>query len=146
MLVVCYLSFSVDCSTREILLVKTNSFVVNGYSEFWVRDRSLCLLLSSLGTHCLTCAGRVNAATVSMNSCALVLLCLHASFSWCPSPPTDLTLFPLSLLQSSLNLEGRDLEPSHLGMNIPKSLCTLLSCGSLPLLPSATGRSFCECG
>lgn len=72
-------------------------------------EMGACVYFSSLGPHCLPCAGAGSAATVSVN------------------------------------LEGRDLETSHLGMNVPKSVCTLLSCGSLSLFPSATG-SFCDGG
>ena len=144
MLVVCYSPFGVDCSPREIALVKTNSFFVSGYSQFWVRDRSLCLLLIT-GTTLLTlCRHGECCHSVYESMCAspAVSTCLVLLVS---STPAYLTLFPLSLLQSSLSLEGRDLETSHLGMNVPKSFCTLLSCGSLSLFPSAPG-SFCDGG
>lgn len=99
------------------------------------------------------------AGTTLLNLCRHSECCHSVSEFTCASPvvsaclvllvsstPTYLTFFPFSLLQSSLNLEGRDLEMFHLGVNVPKSLCTLLSCGSLSLFPSATGRSFCGGG
>lgn len=138
-----YSPFGVDCSPREIALVKTNSFSVSGYSQFWVRDRSLCLLLIT-GTTLLTVQARgvlPQCPRIHVrSSCCVYMPCSLGVFH-----PAYLTLFPLSLLQSSLSLEGRDLETSHLGMNVPKSVCTLLSCGSLSLFPSATG-SFCDGG
>lgn len=91
-LVACYSPFSVDCSPREIPLVKTNSFFVSGYSQFWVRDRSLCLFLIS-GTTLLTLCRRSECGHSVYESACASPVCPHASFSWCPPPPLTLHSF-----------------------------------------------------
>lgn len=67
------------------------------------------------------------------------LVDLKALFSWCPSSPLALRLFPPLLLLSSLNPEGNDLmETSHLGLSVSRSL--LLSAKCL-----ATDFCICSC-
>lgn len=92
-----------------------------------------------------TCAGLMHVVIVSVCSYIHQFCCvLKMLISWSHMSPLAHIIFLPSLPHWFLNLEGRVLKTSLLGLSASKSfiLCTFSNCRSLCLFPSTARRSF----
>lgn len=108
--------------------------------SFWVRDRSMYLLLLALGPQLVQpCAGHVvHCFCLCKFICEVILLCLEGPICLVTSIPSGSYILSTSSLAGFPEPKEEGLiEASHLRLSVPmslNSLCVLSGCGSLYLV------------
>lgn len=103
-------------------------FAISCGESFLVRDGIyVYFTLSGLG---LTCAGPMQADTVSVSVCVCQSCVLETLSSWYLLPTLSLKIYLAFLLKAPWTLHGGLMKTFHLGLSVPKTL-TLSSCESL---------------